>query len=274
MKRSTILIIIVAAAVLGGPSGVCASPAKPSTKPPAAVKPQVKVTTAKAPKPQTVKPVKRVSHPPKPAKAVKPGKAKPVHATAASKPVKPPKASKSSTTTTSTKRAESGTSSTTSTATTTTTTSTTPVALTPVQQKLQKNTKLASKLQGRLPIGTDLMVASAGFKNLGQFVAAVNVSNNLQIPFVDLKTKMVTDGLSLGGSIQALRPASSAAVEASRAEYDARGMILETEATSPTQTTIAPASQTTTAPVSQTSTATTTKVKVKARSKTKVKATS
>jgi hypothetical protein len=100
--------------------------------------------------------------------------------------------------------------------------------LTPLQQKLQTNTTLASKLQSRLP-GTNLMQAADGFKNLGQFVAAVNVSNNLGIPFADLKTKMVTDGKSLGQSIQALRPEVSATVEAQRAEYDARGMIAESE---------------------------------------------
>jgi hypothetical protein len=53
------------------------------------------------------------------------------------------------------------------------------VPLTKVQQKLQRNTNLAAKLQGRLPAGADLMTAASGFKNLGQFVAAVNVSNNL-----------------------------------------------------------------------------------------------
>ena len=75
------------------------------------------------------------------------------------------------------------------------------------------------------------MTASAGFKNLGQFVAAVNVSNNLGIPFTQLKTKMVDDNMSLGRSIKTLRPESSATVEANRAEYDARGMILESETT-------------------------------------------
>jgi hypothetical protein len=106
---------------------------------------------------------------------------------------------------------------------------TTGVTLTPVQQKLQKNTNLAAKLASRLPAGTDLMAASAGFKNLGQFVAAVNVSNNLAIPFADLKTKMVTDGKSLGQAIQVLKPAASATIEAQHAEYDARGMIADTE---------------------------------------------
>ena len=83
--------------------------------------------------------------------------------------------------------------------------------LTAVQQKLQKNTNLASKVQSRLPQGTDLMKAAEGFRNLGQFVAAVNVSNNLGLDFAKLKMKMVDDGLSLGQSIQALKPASSGA---------------------------------------------------------------
>jgi len=109
------------------------------------------------------------------------------------------------------------------------TTTTATVALTPVQEKLTKNTNLAAKLTSRLPEGTDLMAASAGFRNLGQFVAAVNVSNNLGLSFTQLKTKMVTDGMSLGQAIQALRPLTSATIEAQRAEYDARGMISESE---------------------------------------------
>ncbi len=101
--------------------------------------------------------------------------------------------------------------------------------LTPVQEKLQKNTNLAAKLATKLPAGTDVMAAAAGFRNLGQFVAAVNVSSNLRIPFDRLKTSMVTDGKSLGQSIQALKPVASATVEAQHAEYDARGMIADSE---------------------------------------------
>jgi hypothetical protein len=73
------------------------------------------------------------------------------------------------------------------------------------------------------------MAASAGFRNLGQFVAAVNVSSNLGIPFDQLKTKMVTDGKSLGQAIQLLKPVASATIEAQHAEYDARGMIADSE---------------------------------------------
>ena len=108
----------------------------------------------------------------------------------------------------------------------------TTVPLTPVQEKLQRNTNLASKLESRLPKGTDLMLASEGFRNLGQFVAAVNVSNNLKIPFVDLKASMVDDGLSLGQSIQKLRPTANATQEASLAESQATVLLNTTTTTS------------------------------------------
>ena len=111
------------------------------------------------------------------------------------------------------------------------------VVLTPVQQKLTKNTNLASKLQSRLPAGTDLMKAADGFRNLGQFVAAVNVSNNLDIPFRQLKTEMVKENLSLGQAIQKLKPTASGTVEAQRAEYHAQGMIYQSEQQNTTTTT-------------------------------------
>ena len=130
--------------------------------------------------------------------------------------------------------------STTSTTTTTrngkTTTVTTTATLTPTQQKLQRNTNLASKLQSRLPAGTDLMAASAGFRNLGQFVAAVNVSNNLGIPFTELKTRMVTNGMSLGQAIQDARPrAGDTSTIVRRAETDADAMIRSTETATTTK---------------------------------------
>lgn len=119
---------------------------------------------------------------------------------------------------------------TTSSATTAKTTSTT--TLTPVQQKLQRNTSLASKLQSRLPAGTDLNAAALGFRNLGQFVAAVNVSNNLGIPFAQLKTRMVDQGMSLGQAIQDARPTTTdPGAIVNRAERDADIEIRATEQT-------------------------------------------
>jgi hypothetical protein len=107
-----------------------------------------------------------------------------------------------------------------------------------VQQKLQRNTRLASKLQSRLPAGTNLTVASSGFRNLGQFVAAVNVSNNLGIPFAQLKTRMVDQGMSLGQAIQDARPKTTdTTVAVRRAETDADALIRTTEQTTTTTAT-------------------------------------
>jgi hypothetical protein len=72
-------------------------------------------------------------------------------------------------------------------------------------QLLTQNTKLASNLQTLLPAGTNLQDAVSGFKNLGQFVAAVHVSHNLGIPFDQLKDRMIA-GDSLGKAVHELNP--------------------------------------------------------------------
>jgi len=89
-------------------------------------------------------------------------------------------------------------------------------------QLLTQNTQLSSKLSSLLPVGTDLQIAAAGFRNLGQFVAAVHVSHNLGIPFDQLKcTELATanacpagvtvpsKGSDLGQTIQTLKPTMS-----------------------------------------------------------------
>ncbi len=88
---------------------------------------------------------------------------------------------------------------------------------------LTQNTKLASKLQALLPAGTDLQTAASGFKNLGQFVAAVHVSHNLGIPFDQLKAKMQgPPAESLGKAIQQLKPAANAKAETKKATKQAK----------------------------------------------------
>ncbi len=90
-------------------------------------------------------------------------------------------------------------------------------------QLLSQNTKLSEKLQGLLPAGTDLQQAAQGFKNLGQFVAAVHVSHNLGIPFDQLKAKMIgPPAESLGKAIQALQPAANAKMESKKAGKQAK----------------------------------------------------
>jgi len=88
-------------------------------------------------------------------------------------------------------------------------------------QLLTQNTQLSSKLSSLLPAGTDLQTAASGFRNLGQFVAAVHVSHNLNIPFDQLKcTELATTaacpGMTvpsksshLGQAIQTLKPTIS-----------------------------------------------------------------
>ena len=67
-----------------------------------------------------------------------------------------------------------------------------------------KNAKLEARLLPLLPAGITVHDAAQGFKNWGQFVAAVHVSNNLGIPFADLKTRMtgITPGTIPGSTVQ------------------------------------------------------------------------
>lgn len=116
-------------------------------------------------------------------------------------------------------------------------TTTSSTELSPLQQKLLKNTNLAAKLQTRLPQGVLVQDACVGFKNLGQFVAAVNVSNNLGIDFAQLKAKMTgttvsgekiagaTTTMSLGQAIHTLKPTVDADGEALTAQRQADSMI-------------------------------------------------
>jgi hypothetical protein len=74
--------------------------------------------------------------------------------------------------------------------------------------------------------------AAAGFKNQGQFIAALHVSRNLGIPFVDLKAAMTGPAHdSLGQAIQSLRPTAPATVAVRTAERQARVDISVTQET-------------------------------------------
>jgi len=71
--------------------------------------------------------------------------------------------------------------------------------------RIASDTKLAERLTPLLPPGMTLSSAATGFKNEGQFVAALHVAKNLNIPFIELKDR-VTAGESLGAAIHALKP--------------------------------------------------------------------
>jgi len=87
--------------------------------------------------------------------------------------------------------------------------------------QLASNPKLSSKLQGFFPPSTNLSTAAAGFKSMGDFVAAAHVADNLGIPFDQLKGKIV-GGETLGQAIHELKPDVDSRAEASRAQNQAR----------------------------------------------------
>src|SRR6266478_6500429 len=103
-----------------------------------------------------------------------------------------------------------------------------------VNQILSKNTVLAAKIQTLT--GTPAQKACSGFKNLGQCVAAAHVSKNLGISFACMQADMTgkapaqgstcpagtgSKSMSLGKSIQALRPNVDRKLEAKKAEKQA-----------------------------------------------------
>src|SRR5262245_4784067 len=113
----------------------------------------------------------------------------------------------------------------------------------PIAQKLSTKPNLLSKVQHSLNI-TDLNAlnpATAGFKNFGNFVAAVNVSNNLGISCEDLKAAMTGTTLagtstgktpvSLGQAIQQLKPGVDSTTEAQKAQVEANVEINESTTT-------------------------------------------
>ena len=69
----------------------------------------------------------------------------------------------------------------------------------PVSMKIEKNpAQLARAMDFLTPLGLTLEEGTAGFRNQGQFNAAMNASKNRGISFVDLQQAMTVDGLSLG----------------------------------------------------------------------------
>jgi hypothetical protein len=81
---------------------------------------------------------------------------------------------------------------------------------------LAQNKKLSDTLSALLrrqdPLLTDPQAASKGFLNLGELFTAVHISQNLSIPFDQLKTQELASG-TLGNAIHALKPNADTKVE-------------------------------------------------------------
>ena len=107
-------------------------------------------------------------------------------------------------------------------------------------ERLQDHPALASRIAKLLPSGTDLKTEESGFKNPGQFIAALHVSKNLNIPFDQLKAKVTgvtvqangqtttSTPMSLGKAIHELRP-NMTADQANDAAKSAEQQASETE---------------------------------------------
>lgn len=87
---------------------------------------------------------------------------------------------------------------------------------------LSHNTAIAGKIKSLT--GQDAQTACAGFKNLGQCVAAAHVAKNLNIPggFDALKAKLTgSNSISLGKAIEQLAPDTNAKAETKKANKQA-----------------------------------------------------
>ena len=170
--------------------------------------------------------------------------------TSSQKPANPH--SPKSTTTTSGSTTTAGGTTTTSGGTTTTPPTT---QLNPIASKISSNHGLSSKVSTMLKTITDpntgkpitLDAASMGFKNTGQFIAALHVSQNLGVPFLDLKKAMVTSQTtggvttmsqtgSLGQAIQTVKGTSNTTA-VTTAEHQADDDLKTTTTTTTTTST-------------------------------------
>ncbi len=128
----------------------------------------------------------------------------------------------------------------------TTTSGTRATTVSPIAAKISSHPQLASKLRTLLPQGMTLNQAASGFRNQGQFIAALHVSKNLGIPFAQLKAAMLgtttsttsATPMSLGQAIHKLRPSVDADTETTHATTQAT-TDLKTTTTSTAATTSA-----------------------------------
>ena len=74
--------------------------------------------------------------------------------------------------------------------------------------KITNNPAQLAKIQPQLDaLGLTLEEATAGFRNQGQFIAALNAAKNRNLDFVALQEAMTVDGLSLGQAAKKLQNA-------------------------------------------------------------------
>jgi hypothetical protein len=76
-----------------------------------------------------------------------------------------------------------------------------------LENVIDHNPRFRERINNLLPPGTKPGEAISGFKNQGQFFSTLHASKNLNIPFADLKTKLMSsDDMTIGKAIHELRP--------------------------------------------------------------------
>ena len=93
--------------------------------------------------------------------------------------------------------------------------------------RLAANTALAARIQTLLPPGVSLQASAAGFRDEAEFIAALHLSRNLNIPFNELKADLTgAKHHPLSTALRDLRPelrASGISRHVRRAQQQAKG---------------------------------------------------
>ena len=83
------------------------------------------------------------------------------------------------------------------------------------------STSQSTRLAAIVPSGMSAQEACAGFRSVDECAATLHASQNLSIPFPDLKSR-VTGGAKLGTAIHQLKPDANVKAELRKAEEQAR----------------------------------------------------
>jgi hypothetical protein len=85
--------------------------------------------------------------------------------------------------------------------------------------------ELHTRMKPLLNEGADLNRAVEGFGDAEQFAAVAHAARNTEIPFALLKHRVLTEGKTLTAAILELKPGVNAAIEANRAQAEAKSDI-------------------------------------------------
>ena len=85
--------------------------------------------------------------------------------------------------------------------------------------------ELHAQLKPLLNKGANMNVAAEDFRDAEQFAAVAHAARNTEIPFMVLKHRVVNERKPLATAIRELKPDVNAAVEAKRAQAEARSDI-------------------------------------------------